>query len=105
MPVPRNRYDSLLFPPIEGLQERVGSKFLLATLAARRSKEITNYLCSVGGGPASLVPPQVVTTAHKPLTIALEEIAAGKIQAVVVEDADPDPPEDPDPDEPHLRPA
>ena len=41
----------------------------------------------LGEGLGSLVPPQVASTARKPLSIAFEEIAADKIVAVPLEEA------------------
>jgi len=72
----------MMTPAIEDLLDRTESKFVLVTLAAMRSREITNYLGQLGGGIGASVPPQVVSTSSKPLSIALEEVAAGKIEAV-----------------------
>lgn len=80
-------YDTMMNPAIEELLDRTESKFVLVTLAAMRGREITNYLGQLGGGIGASVPPQVVSTSSKPLSIALEEIASGKIEAV---EADPD---------------
>ena len=78
-------YDTMMTPAIEDLLDRTESKFVLVTLAAMRSREITNYLGQLGGGIGASVPPQVVSTSSKPLSIALEEVAAGKIEAVEVD--------------------
>ena len=89
-------YDTMMTPAIEELLERTESKFVLVTLAALRSREITNYFGQLGGGIGASVPPQVVSSASKPLSIALEEIAAGKVEAVEVDpDADPEAEADP----------
>ncbi|MCY4458359.1 MAG: DNA-directed RNA polymerase subunit omega [Acidimicrobiaceae bacterium] len=72
-------YDTMMNPPIEGLLEDSRSKFRLVILAARRSREITAYLGQLSRGQGSSIPPQVASTASKPLSIALEEIAARKI--------------------------
>ena len=83
-------YDTMMTPAIEDLLERTESKFILVTLAALRSREITNYFGQLSGGIGASVPPQVVSTSSKPLSIALEEVAAGKIEAVEVDpDAEP----------------
>ena len=83
-------YDTMMTPAIEDLLERTESKFVLVTLAALRSREITNYFGQLGGGIGASVPPQVVSTSSKPLSIALEEISAGKVEAVEVDpDAEP----------------
>ena len=88
-------YDTMMTPSIEDLLERTESKFVLVTLAALRSREITNYFGQLGGGIGASVPPQVVSTSSKPLSIALEEVAVGKIEAVEV-DPDAEPPADDD---------
>jgi DNA-directed RNA polymerase subunit omega len=71
--------DSMVEPRIEVLLDRVDSKFTLVTLASRRAREITNYFSRLGEGLGSIVPPQVTAIARKPLSIAFEEIAAGKV--------------------------
>ncbi len=79
-------YDTLMTPAIEDLLERTESKFILVTLAAMRCREITNY--KLGSSIGAAVPPQVIAEeSAKYLSIALEEIAAGKIEAA---EADPD---------------
>ncbi|MCY4069468.1 MAG: DNA-directed RNA polymerase subunit omega [Acidimicrobiaceae bacterium] len=78
-------HDTMMTPSIEELIGRTESKFVLVTLAAMRSREITNYLGQLGGGIGAAVPPQVISTAVKPLSIALEEIAAGKIEMIEVD--------------------
>ncbi len=74
-------YDTMMTPPIEELLEAAGSKFRLVTLSAKRAREITNYVGHLGQGIGANVPPQVTSTRAKPLSIAFEEIAAGKIVA------------------------
>ena len=78
-------YDTMMTPAIEDLLDRTESKFVLVTLAAMRSREITNYLGQLGGGIGASVPPQVISTSSKPLSIALEEVAVGKIEAVEID--------------------
>lgn len=71
--------DTMMNPPIESLMERAQSKFMLVTLAATRAREVNAYFNHLGDGLGSLIPPQVASTAAKPLSIAFEEIAANKI--------------------------
>lgn len=78
-------YDTMMNPPIEGLLEKAGSKFRLVTLSSRRSREITDYVGQLGQGIGASVPPQVTSTASRPLSIAFEEIAAGKIVAIEID--------------------
>ena len=71
---------------MEHLLERVDSKFTLVTLAAMRAREINDYYNQLGEGLGKIVPPQVTSVSRKPLTISLEEIEAGKIEAVPLPD-------------------
>lgn len=66
-------------PAIEELLDHVDSKFTLVTLAAKRGRQINSYFNQLGEGLGTLVPPQVASTARKPLSIAFEEVAVGKI--------------------------
>ena len=84
------RHDSMVNPPIEELLDRSNSKFTLVTLSAKRARQINSYFGHLGEGLGSSIPPQVTSTARKPLSIAFEEIAADKIipiAPVVTEDA------------------
>jgi DNA-directed RNA polymerase subunit omega len=74
------RRATLMEPRMEDLLERVGSKFTLVVLAAKRAREINDYYNQLGEGLGKLVPPQVTSVSRKPLSIALEEIAAGRIE-------------------------
>lgn len=80
------QHDSMIYPEIESLLERVDSKFSLVTLASYRARQINTYFGNLGdfghlseeaGQP--IAPPQVSSVARKPLSIAFEEIAADKI--------------------------
>lgn len=72
-------HDTMMNPRVEALLERAGSKFHLVTLASKRARQINSYFGQLGEGLGSVVPPQVTTSARKPLSIAFEEIAADKI--------------------------
>jgi len=69
----------MMDPPIENLLERVDSKYTLVSLAAKRGREVNSYFNQLGEGLGSIVPPQVTSISRKPLSIAFEEVAAGKI--------------------------
>ncbi len=73
------RRPSLMEPRIEKLMGKVDSKFTLVTLAAMRAREINDYYNQLGEGLGRIVPPQVTSLSRKPLSIALEEVALGKI--------------------------
>lgn len=75
--------DTMMNPGIEELLERAGSKFSLVAIASRRARGINTYYSQLGAALShGVVPPQVTSTAHKPLSIAFEEIAADKIEGV-----------------------
>lgn len=77
------RPPTMMYPPVEDLLDKVDSKFTLVALAARRGRQINSYYNGLGSeGIGTIVPPQVASTSRKSLSIALEEIAAGKIQYV-----------------------
>ena len=77
-----SRHETMMNPPIEELLERAGSKFTLVTLGATRARQINSYYNQLSEGLGSVVPPQVSSTARKPLSIAFEEIYADKIVGV-----------------------
>jgi DNA-directed RNA polymerase subunit omega len=51
-------------------------------LAAKRAREINGYYAQLGEGLGQYVPPLVSTASNKPLSVALEEIAQGKIEGL-----------------------
>jgi DNA-directed RNA polymerase subunit omega len=84
----------MMNPQIEDLLDKVEySKFALVTLAGRRARQINSYFSQLSGGMGTIVPPQVQSLSHKPVTIALEEIVQSKIVATApkVEEVDGDP--------------
>src|SRR2546421_6682666 len=82
------RRPTMMDPPVEDLLDRVDSKFTLVTLAAKRGRQINSYFNQLGEGLGAIVPPQVTSVSRKPLSIALEEIAAGKITFIRAETED-----------------
>lgn len=71
--------NTLMDPPIEQLLDKVDSKFTLVALGSARARQINAYYNSLGEGLGRVVPPQVTSVSGKPLSIAFEEIAAGKV--------------------------
>jgi DNA-directed RNA polymerase subunit omega len=67
---------------IDDLMSKVDSKFDLVHLAAKRAREINAYYAQLGEGLGQHVPPLLTTETNKPLSIALEEIAQGKVEGV-----------------------
>ncbi len=67
-------------PRIDALLEKVDSKYALVTIAAKRARQINNYYRNREEGSIDDIPPPLVDTRSRNiLTLALEEIAAGKI--------------------------
>jgi len=50
----------------------------LVALGALRARQVNAYYNSLGEGLGRVVPPQVASVSGKPLSIAFEEVAAGK---------------------------
>jgi DNA-directed RNA polymerase subunit omega len=73
----------MIEPKIDELLAKVDSKYTLVMLAAKRAREINSYYNQLGEGRGEFVPPLVETGGlrSKPLSLALQEIAEGKITA------------------------
>jgi DNA-directed RNA polymerase subunit omega len=72
----------MIEPKIDDLLEAVDSKYTLVILAAKRAREINSYYSQLGEGRGEYVPPLIETGGlrNKPLSIALQEIAEGKVE-------------------------
>jgi DNA-directed RNA polymerase subunit omega len=64
---------------IEEVIDTIGNRFASVVVSARRARQINAYFNQLGGGIGEYVPPQVHSLSRKPLTIAMEEIAEGKV--------------------------
>ncbi len=73
----------MIEPKIDDLLASVDSKYSLVILSAKRAREINSYYNQLGEGRGEFVPPLVESggLTNKPLSIALEEISEGKINA------------------------
>jgi DNA-directed RNA polymerase subunit omega len=71
----------MINPKIDDLLDKVDSRYSLVILAAKRAREINSYYNQLGEGRGEYVPPLVETGGlrSKPLAIALQEIAEGKV--------------------------
>ena len=73
----------MIEPKIDDLlaAEGMDSKYTLVILAATRAREINSYYSQLGEGRGEFVPPLIESGGlrNKPLSIALQEIAEGKI--------------------------
>tara|TARA_B100001250_G_scaffold321676_1_gene284806 strand:- start:884 stop:1117 length:234 start_codon:yes stop_codon:yes gene_type:complete len=72
----------MIKPPIEELLDKTpgSGRFALVIASARRAKDINSYFNQLGEGIGAYTPPQVQSLSRKPLTVAFEEIAAGKVE-------------------------
>ena len=69
-----------MYPNIDKLLSKVDSRFTLAILAAKRARQINDYLNSIKRHELTEVKgPQLTMIHEKPLTIAFQEIADDKI--------------------------
>jgi DNA-directed RNA polymerase subunit omega len=70
----------MISPRMDDLLERVDSRYALVIAAAKRARQINNYHHQLGEGTFEDVPPPLVESRSKNyLTIALEEVAEGKV--------------------------
>ena len=71
----------MIEPKIDDLLSAADSKYSLVILAAKRAREINAYYSQLGEGRGENVPPLIESggLTNKPLSIALQEIAEGKI--------------------------
>ena len=72
----------MIHPKIDELLEQVDSKYALTIAAAKRARQINDYHHQLGEGSFEQFPPPLVESRSKNfLTMALEEIAQGKLKA------------------------
>ena len=70
----------MIQPRIDSLLDHVDSRYALVIVAAKRARQINNYHHQLGEGTFDDFPPPLVESRSKNyLTIALEEMAQGKI--------------------------
>jgi DNA-directed RNA polymerase subunit omega len=72
---------NVISPRIDKLLEHVDSDYASVVVAARRARQINSYYHNLGEGTFDEFPPPMVETRSKNyLTIALEEVAQGKLK-------------------------
>ena len=70
----------MISPRVDRLLENVDSPYASVIVAAKRARQINSYYHNLGEGTFDEYPPPMVDTESKNyLKIALEELAAGKI--------------------------
>jgi DNA-directed RNA polymerase subunit omega len=71
----------MIHPRIDELMENVDTRYALVIVAAKRARQINNYHHQLGEGTFDDFPPPLVESRSKnSLTMALEEIAEGKLK-------------------------
>jgi DNA-directed RNA polymerase subunit omega len=71
----------MIGPRIDLLLNQVGERYALVIIAAKRARQINNYHHQLGEGTFDdFAPPLVESRSKNYLTMALEEIAEGKIE-------------------------
>ena len=70
----------MIHPRLDELLDNVDSRYALVIVAAKRARQINNYYQQLGEGTYEDFPPPLVESRSKNyLTMAMEEIASGKI--------------------------
>ena len=70
----------MISPRVDRLLENVDSPYASVVVAAKRARQINSYYHNLGEGTFDeFAPPMVDTRSKNYLTIALEEVAAGKL--------------------------
>jgi DNA-directed RNA polymerase subunit omega len=71
----------MIHPRIDELTEHVDTRYALVIIAAKRARQINNYHHQLGEGTFDdFAPPLVESRSKNYLTMALEEIAEGKLK-------------------------
>ena len=70
----------MINPRVDTLLENVDSRYALVIVAAKRARQINNYHHMLGEGSFDEAPPPMIESRSKNyLTMALEEVAQGKL--------------------------
>jgi DNA-directed RNA polymerase subunit omega len=73
----------MIYPRLDDLLEQVGgSRYALVLVAAKRARQINNYHHQLGEGIGfeEAPPPLIESRSKNYLTMAMEEVASGKIR-------------------------
>ena len=78
---PRKGNSNVISPRIDRLLDNVDSNYASVVVSAKRARQINSYYHNLGEGTFDEFPPPMIETGSKNyLTIALEEVASGKIK-------------------------
>jgi DNA-directed RNA polymerase subunit omega len=70
----------VISPRIDKLLSHVDTRYALVIVTAKRARQINNYHHQLGEGTFDELPPLVESRSKNYLTMALEEVAEGKIK-------------------------
>jgi len=71
----------MIHPRVDKLLDRTDSHYAAVVVAAKRARQLNSYYRALGEGSyEEYTPPMVETRSGNYLTIALEELAGGKIK-------------------------
>jgi DNA-directed RNA polymerase subunit omega len=71
----------MIHPRVDKLLDRTDTHYAAVVVAAKRARQLNSYYRALGEGTyEEFTPPMVETQTGNYLTIALEELAAGKIK-------------------------
>ena len=71
----------MIHPRVDDMLQNVDSRYALVIVAAKRARQINNYHHQLGEGTFDdFAPPLVESRSKNYLTMALEEIAEGKLK-------------------------
>jgi DNA-directed RNA polymerase subunit omega len=71
----------MIKPRVDKLLNKTDTHYAAVVVAARRARQLNSYYRALGEGTyEEFTPPMVETASGNYLTIALEELAAGKIE-------------------------
>ena len=71
----------MIKPRVDKLLDKTDTHYAAVVVAARRARQLNSYYRALGEGSyEEFTPPMVETASGNYLTIALEELAAGKIE-------------------------
>ncbi len=81
-----SKEDGIVFPPIDSVLEKADSNYQLVVFASKRARQINEYYSALHEGSLfNYVGPLVDSSIDdKPLSIALHEIYAGKLEKKTV---------------------
>jgi len=75
----------MIYPRVDDLLQNVDSRYALVIISAKRARQINNYHHQLGEGIGfeEAPPPLIESRSKNYLTMAMEEVASGKIRQLL----------------------